>query len=99
MTDLREAAQMALAVLVELNLEGFVLADHADPMVDAIEALRAALAEPEPQLTHSPDCYRWHHACAVARIERAEKMEPVAWMHPDGRVIPASTMVKAGDEA
>ena len=46
MSDLREAAQMALAVLVELNLEGFVLADHADPMVDAIEALRAALAEP-----------------------------------------------------
>jgi hypothetical protein len=73
MTDLREAAQMALAVLVELNLEGFVLADHADPMVDAIESLRAALAEPEMQLTHSPDCYRWHHACAVARIEAGDE--------------------------
>ena len=49
MTDHREVMRQALAVLTELNLHGFVLADHADPMTDAIEALRAALDEPAPE--------------------------------------------------
>ena len=46
-----------------------------------------AMAEPATQSTHSADCYKWHHACAVARIERAEKVEPVAWMEsPHGAI-------------
>ena len=36
---------------------------------EAIIALRAALAQ-EPQTTHSEECWRWHHACAVAEVER-----------------------------
>ena len=24
----------------------------------------------EPQTTHSAECWRWHHRCAVAKIER-----------------------------
>ena len=35
----------------------------------AITALRAAIAQ-EPQTTHSSECWRWHHKCAVAKIER-----------------------------
>ena len=83
MTDrLREAATAALTVLVELNLHGFVLADYADPMTDAIEALRAALAD-TPQSTHSEDGYKWHHACAVARIERAEHLDQTVTVRYD----------------
>ena len=29
-------------------------------------------AQPQPtptQSTHSADCYKWHHECAIARIE------------------------------
>lgn len=57
-----------------------------------MEALRAALAE--PQSTHSEECWRWHHKCAIARIEETEELrealkaaladpaqEPVAWMY------------------
>ena len=43
---------------------------------DAIAALRAALAD-QPQTTHSADCYKWHHDCAVAEVERLrEKVKP-----------------------
>lgn len=38
----------------------------------AITALRAALVE--PQYTHSADCYKWHHECAIARIEETEEL-------------------------
>ena len=34
----------------------------------AITALKAALAE--PQTTHSADCYKWHHQCAIAEVQR-----------------------------
>ena len=70
MTTLREAAQQALEAL-ETNQ--YAVADQA-PHVDvmafnaAITALRAALAE--PQSTHSTECYKWHHDCAVAEVER-----------------------------
>ena len=38
---------------------------------EQITALRAALAQQEePQTTHSSECWRWHHKCAVAKIER-----------------------------
>ena len=26
--------------------------------------------EPQPQSTHSADCYKWHHKCAIAEVER-----------------------------
>ena len=27
----------------------------------------------DTQSTHSDDCYKWHHDCAIARIERLEE--------------------------
>lgn len=27
----------------------------------------------EAQATHSADCYRWHHQCAIAEVERLRK--------------------------
>lgn len=44
MTTLREAAQQALEALESIGQPVFALA----PLQDAITALRAALAEPEP---------------------------------------------------
>jgi hypothetical protein len=63
-----------------------------------IAALRQAITEAalqnitdfDVQSTHSADCYKWHHACAVARIERAEKQaeqaQPVAWIRNDKKL-------------
>ena len=39
----------------------------------AIKRLRNAIDESETMHTHSEDCWRWHHACAVAKIERERK--------------------------
>lgn len=49
----------------------------------------AAAALPESNLsnhmsTHSTECYKWHHECAIAEIERMRAKEPVAWMHTNG---------------
>ena len=60
MTTLREAAQQALDALVS----------QFDGRADAINILSAAL---ETQSTHSTDCYKWHHGCAIAEINRLRK--------------------------
>ena len=77
MSDLRTAAQQALEALesVLCNPDGKCCIDgsNADRAVidAALTALRAVLAQQEePQTTHSSECWRWHHKCAVAKIER-----------------------------
>ena len=45
----------------------------SDKREAAITALEDALAE--RQTTHSAECWRWHHGCAVAKIERECKHE------------------------
>ena len=61
------------------------LAQQAEPFTpDAIrttqtawkmgyDAAKAETQPAEPQTTHSSECWRWHHACAVAKIERENK--------------------------
>ena len=44
------------------------IAAVADAMVD----LREMLSRQE---THSEECWKWHHECAVAKIERLAQME------------------------
>lgn len=44
----------------------------------AITALRQAIEQAERPTTHSEDCYKWHHACAVSRIEKTKNIQPVA---------------------
>lgn len=69
---LREAAQQALYMLEAWARD----ADYEDYWRDvnnSINDLRAALAE--PQSTHSADCWKWHHECAIAKIERESKHE------------------------
>ena len=62
MNDLRTAAQQALEALEDWD---------SPVALPAMVALRAALAQQaEPQATHSTECWRWHHKCAVAKIER-----------------------------
>ena len=66
-SDLRTAAQQALEALESAH--GTVT--ETDWKIDyskEIAALRAALAE--PQTTHSEECYKLHHDCAVAEVER-----------------------------
>ena len=63
MSTLREAAQQALDDLRDLH------ANHNITYAGTISRLEAALAQ-EPQTTHSAACWRWHHRCAVAKIER-----------------------------
>ena len=58
------------------------LAQQAEPFTpDAIrttqtawkmgyDAAKAETQQAEPQTTHSAECWRWHHKCAVAKIER-----------------------------
>jgi hypothetical protein len=82
MTELQQAAQQALKILdsefTTLNGEfcrwcdGRLNAKHNCALEQTITALRAALAE--PQSTHSADCYKWHHECAIARIEETEEL-------------------------
>jgi hypothetical protein len=61
--NLREAAQQALEAL-----EGVVSAHayESGTPVEAIAALREAL---NTQQTHSEECWRWHHECAIRKIE------------------------------
>jgi hypothetical protein len=40
----------------------------------AIKRLRNAIDESETLQTHSEDCWRWHHQCAIAKIERGRTM-------------------------
>lgn len=32
--------------------------------------------------THNSECYKWHHACAIAEVERLRSAfeKPAAWM-------------------
>lgn len=46
----------------------------ADDVRDAIiELVAAHVARSTTQATHSEECWRWHHGCAVARIEAQSK--------------------------
>lgn len=79
MMTLREAAEQALEAIdwLRLHLQRDHQCLHMDPAHSGIPAwinkseanFRAALAQ-EPQTTHSDECWRWHHDCAVAKIER-----------------------------
>ena len=40
---------------------------------EAATALRAAIEQAERPQTHSEECWRWHHQCAIAKIERGNK--------------------------
>lgn len=76
MTDLRTAAQQALEALERIDQADndcdFLNPSQCYQLDEAMTALRAALAE--PQSTHSADCYKWHHECAIARIEETEEL-------------------------
>ena len=39
---------------------------------NAIASLRSAIEHAERPQTHSEECWRWHHQCAVAMIERMQ---------------------------
>lgn len=66
MTTLREAAEQALESMEAAT--GYMTDAQYVRLNQSIDALRAALAE--PQTTHSDECYQWHHACAIAEILR-----------------------------
>ena len=62
---------------VEQALEALIIAWQQQPrwqITESMHNLRAAMAQ-EPQTTHSAECWRWHHKCAVAKIERECKHE------------------------
>lgn len=46
--------------------------DDIDALLREVEYRRAADRERETrQYAHGTDCWKWHHECAVARLERA----------------------------
>ena len=50
---------------------------HTDDLNQRIKLYVGSRCAPpqqaEPQTTHSAECWRWHHKCAVAKIERENK--------------------------
>lgn len=62
---LRDAAQQALEYMKSVGQMDMYPEDWA-----IVGRLEAALAKPETQSTHSADCYKWHHKCAIAEVER-----------------------------
>lgn len=44
----------------------------AHAVMGLIDAIDQAEARVQPQQTHSEECWRWHHACAIARIEERQ---------------------------
>lgn len=76
-----EAMKLALDAL-ELEASGWF--DVPAITRDAITTLRAAIEHAERPMTHSADCWRWHHACARAWIERNKHKS-------DGKEVLAST--------
>ena len=62
-----EALKLALEALTRNDYLGY----QTNPNV--IAAIKEALEE--PQTTHSEGCYKWHHQCAIAEIERVKLRE------------------------
>lgn len=58
--------------------ERWPAAPEAEPEDAAVRALQAKAAEQatsdQPQITHSPECHRWHPDCAIARADDAETL-------------------------
>lgn len=74
MSDLLTAARQALKAIesfigLELTV-GQRYTNQGQALLDTLESLRTAIEQAERQTTHSDECWRWHHACAVAKIER-----------------------------
>ena len=63
-----DVMKQALEALEEIADE--VFSPYDNKLGDAILALRAAIEHAERPQTHSEECWRWHHQCAVAKIER-----------------------------
>ena len=79
MTD-RELMQQALDALEKLNKDGWILADFEDEVYASIEALRARLAQPEPEPVAWADKYdldREGHDFWVSRQQPAKNGVPL----------------------
>lgn len=76
-----EAMKQALDAL---ELWSPALGHALNKRAEAVVALRAAIEHAERPSTHSADCWRWHHACARAWIERNKHKS-------DGKEVLAST--------
>ena len=64
------AMKQALEALLE---HGSAYLGHDLAYKSAITVLRAAIEHAERPQTHSEECWRWHHKCAIAKIERGNK--------------------------
>ena len=62
-----DVMKQALEALLE---HGSAYLGHDLAYKSAITALRAAIEHAERPQTHSEECWRWHHQCAVAKIKR-----------------------------
>ena len=62
-----DAMKQALEALLE---HGSAYLGHDLAYKSAVTALRVAIEQAERPQTHSEECWRWHHQCAVAKIER-----------------------------
>ena len=66
MTD-RELMQQALDALE-------IYGAKSPDVADTITVLRERLTR---ESTHSQECWRWHHECAVTKLERLAQPEPL----------------------
>ena len=66
-----DAMKHALAVLNTGGNE-VLPEDYGQMVSEAITALRTAINHAERPQTHSEECWRWHHQCAIGKIERMQ---------------------------
>ncbi len=65
-----DAMKQALEALEMVTVDVKITPNAYETSRQAITALRAAIEHAERPQTHSEECWRWHHQCAVAKIER-----------------------------
>ena len=66
--------------------------EQPEPAIDAqkiVDGFFDYHKQRETQSTHSADCYKWHHQCAIAEVDRLRSQpepEAVAWIVDEGEV-------------
>ena len=71
-----------------MALEALKRATNYDPVIArAITAIKEALAQPDPYKQGYTDAMNWKVQNHLEHLPTAKpEQEPVAWMHPDGRL-------------
>lgn len=70
-----EAMKLALGALETVVADVTTTPNAYETQRQAIAALRTAIDHAERPMTHTDNCWKWHHQCAIAKIEQREKVQ------------------------